>query len=241
MEKCCIKENTNVKPEPSELCKDAFFDTPEKCGFHNSKGLGGQVSSMQNSSLYTQYAEFPWMMVVLVERPVGSSVVPFYQSGGSLIHPKIVMTAAHNIVGIDPLKLVVRGGEWDTQSEKEMCEHVERKVERVINHEQFVRQNLRNDIALLVLTEEFELTPFINTICLPPKGMNFDNRRCLSGGWGKTKFGKAGIHQVFLKKIELPIVPNADCQKKLRMTRLGSDFKLHDGFLCAGEKYFLNR
>ena len=238
LEKCCLKENTNVKPPPEQLCQDSFFNVPEKCGFRNLKGLGGKVNDMQNSNLYTQYGEFPWMMAVLMKSPVGSSTKSLYQAGGSLIHPKIVMTAAHKVDEIDPRKLVVRGGEWDTQSEREMCEHVERKVESVISHERFLRRNFQNDIALLVLEDEFLLTPFINTICLPPNGMHFDNRRCLSSGWGKDKFGKAGIHQVFLKKVELPVVPHTDCQNKFRKTRLGVGFKLHDGFLCAGKNFF---
>ena len=32
----------------------------------------------------------------------------------------------------------------------------------------------------------------------------------------------------------MPVVGNAECENKLRRTRLGYDFKLHSGFLCAG-------
>nr|CAD7440787.1 unnamed protein product [Timema bartmani] len=40
--------------------------------------------------------------------------------------------------------------------------------------------------------------------------------------------------QTPLKKVELPIVPHDECQKKLRTTRLGPFFKLHGSFICAG-------
>jgi hypothetical protein len=34
--------------------------------------------------------------------------------------------------------------------------------------------------------------------------------------------------------VDVPVVGNAECENKLRRTRLGYDFKLHSGFLCAG-------
>lgn len=37
-----------------------------------------------------------------------------------------------------------------------------------------------------------------------------------------------------MKKVELPIVPFNDCEQKFRNTRLGSRFRLHESFLCAG-------
>merc|ERR1711915_609501 len=48
------------------------------------------------------------------------------------------------------------------------------------------------------------------------------------------QFGAAGEYQVVLKEIDLPVVSNGVCQDKLRSTRLGQKFKLHDSFLCAG-------
>lgn len=234
MEKCCSRPG--YSPTPKENCDD--FEVPLKCGFRNSRGLGGMVASVQNKTSYAQYAEFPWMVAVLVERSIGGKVANVYQSGGSLIHPKVAMSTAHSVAGVNPSYLMVRAGEWDTQSEGELCKHEERKVERVIRHENFVRANLKNDLVLLILNREFEMTAFINTICLPPKGMNFDNQNCFSGGWGKTKFGQAGVFQVFLKKVELPVVPRDECQDLLRATRLGEDFKLDNGFLCAGKIIF---
>jgi hypothetical protein len=233
LEQCC--KRTDYVPEPpKKVCKDFMTKTPETCGFHNPKGIGGLVNSLQNRTLYAQYAEFSWMMAIMVERPSDDGTTLNYLAGGSLIHPKVVLTTAHTIFSVDPKKLVVRGGEWETKSEKEICEQVDQKVKRVIRHRQFVRNTLKNNIALLVLTEEFELTPFINTICLPPVNMNFDNKRCLASGWGKNKFGKAGVYQAYLKKIELPVVPRDECQTKLRRTKVGPDYKLSDNVLCAG-------
>jgi plasma kallikrein len=83
------------------------------------------------------------------------------------------------------------------------------------------------------------MTPFINTVCLPPSGANFENQRCFTSGWGKDNFGKEGVFQAFLKKIEIPVIPRDTCEEIFQQTRLGEDFELHEGFLCAGKFFFL--
>lgn len=238
LETCC-KINTII-PLPSEEISKSFT-APKTCGFRNAKGLGGLAVSLQNKTLYAQYAEFPWMMAILVERTIGDKKVPVLQSGGSLIHPKVVLTTAHNIAGLNSGNIIVRAGEWDMQSEKELEQHEERKVDKVIRHPQFTRSNLRNDLALLVLIDEFELNSFINTICLPPKNTNFDHQRCFSSGWGKTSFARYVPYQAFLKKVELPIIPSELCQEQSRATRLGEDFILHDKMICAGKYQLMFR
>merc|ERR1711972_545866 len=65
-------------------------------------------------------------------------------------------------------------------------------------------------------------------------GELFDGTTCFATGWGKDKFGSAGQYQVVLKEIDLPVVSNYGCQDKLRSTRLGQKYKLHDSFICAG-------
>lgn len=236
---CCTKVNHQKSVaafgEINEICQErAKFPNPTECGYRNPKGLGGEVKSMSGTDSYAQYAEFPWMTAVLTEGHIDGSAVLTYKCGGSLIHPNVVLTASHNVAGINPKSILVRAGEWDTQSKSEICPDENRKVKQVIMHEDFSRANLQNDIALLILESEFKITPFINIICLPSENIIFDGQRCLTMGWGKNKFGKDGVYQAFLKKIDLPIVEHFDCQTKLRKTRLGEDFLLHDSFICAG-------
>jgi Serine protease Clip domain PPAF-2/Trypsin len=153
LEQCCKKADFVETVDPN-ICKDGLKPAPTKCGFRNRNGLGGKINSIQNLTLYSQYAEFPWMTAILVERPFGEKMQSVYQAGGSLIHPKVVLTTAHNIAGIDPKKLVARAGEWDTQSENEMCRHADQKVKKVIRHENFTRNNLQNDIVSLSLIND---------------------------------------------------------------------------------------
>jgi len=48
--------------------------------------------------------------------------------------------------------------------------------------------------------------------------------------------GKPGEYQVKLKKVPLDLVPQEDCETKLRATRLGRFFNLDKSFTCAGGK-----
>lgn len=173
------------------------------------------------------------MMAILERLDFGDNQLLAFLAGGSLIHPLIVLTTAHNLQNASA-DLLVRGGEWNTQSVDEMLPHVERDVLSVSYHNQFVRKNLQNDIALAFLKKPFEIAPHINTICLPELNQPSSASNCIATGWGKKKFGSREQYQVFLKKVELPIVPRDTCQEQLRLTRLGEDFELHDGFLCAG-------
>jgi len=49
-----------------------------------------------------------------------------------------------------------------------------------------------------------------------------------------TIIGKNGVEQHILKKIDMPIVQHDKCLDLLRKTRLGSNYHLHESFLCAG-------
>lgn len=208
--------------------------SPGQCGKRNTAGLG--QSNLEPAVDDAQFGEWPHVCAVLRREFIGEEV-KIYQCGASLISDTVVLTAAHclNISGTDPTVLVVRCGEWDTQSEEERLPYQEIDVESIQIHPEFNIANHHQNYALLFLVSQFQLTSHISPVCLPSPGVELSQQNCVSHGWGKDKFGAEGRYSTILKEVVVPLVSNAKCQQLLRdNTRLGQFFELDDSFLCAG-------
>lgn len=220
-EVCCGSDEIDSNTELSD-------ELPE-CGHRNV----GIIQSRITGEDFAEYTEFPWMIAIF--QKITNSQKYRYLCGGSLIHPAVVLTAAHCVQSLNRQILKIRGGEWDTENTNEKWPHQDRDVREIAIHNQYNRRSLHNDIALLFLETPLKIGSNIDSICLPTQNYRFvHSDRCFVSGWGKDEYGKNGKFPKILKKTELPIVSRNLCQILLRKTILGKYFKLHHSFMCAG-------
>merc|ERR1712198_214570 len=233
----CCKDPDFVPPPPPKI------KYSPKCGRRNQNGLGVRIQGFTESE--SQFGEWPHMCAILHEKPIEQEAgyggaepqtANLYQCGGSLIAPGTILTAAHCVDKFtsNPGELLVRCGEWDTQNETEPYPHQDRFVMDLTIHPEFDGRNLRNDFALLYTVEDFKLSSHVDTVCLPNPEELFEQETCFATGWGKDQFGSEGSYQVVLKEVDLPVMKHTECQEKLRSTRLGKRYRLHNSFICAG-------
>ncbi|CAH2062305.1 unnamed protein product, partial [Iphiclides podalirius] len=208
-----------------------------KCGYSNPGVHAFPVRDGGSPSdrLYADFGEYPWMVAVLKRSDDEDWKQENYIGGGSLIHPAVVMTVAHKLQKRQPNQIMVRAGDWDTNSEEELYDHQDRNVRKIVTHENYFRPSLYNDIGLLFLESPVALdnAPHIGIACLAPRPPP-PSANCFSMGWGAADFKNKKVFASILKKVKLPLVPKDRCEEMLRNTRLGRVFRLHESLLCAG-------
>ncbi|XP_046399362.1 uncharacterized protein LOC124165869 isoform X2 [Ischnura elegans] len=202
------------------------------CGKRNTHGINGRIKNPVYVDGDSEFGEYPWQAAIL-KKDVQESV---YVCGGTLIDAYHVLTAAHCVKGYGPHDLRVRLGEWDVNHDVEFYPHEESDVTRLTVHPEFYAGTLYNDLAILRLQRpvDFARSPHISPACMPDRYRDYSGARCWTTGWGKDAFGDFGKYQNILKEVEVPVVPQHTCQSQLQQTRLGYEFKLHPGFICAG-------
>ncbi|KAJ2944309.1 hypothetical protein O0L34_g18298 [Tuta absoluta] len=203
-----------------------------QCGIRHSQGINGRIKTPSYVDGDSEFGEYPWQAAILKKDPKES----VYVCGGTLIDGLHIMTAAHCIKSHKAFELRVRLGEWDVNHDVEFYPYIERDVVSVHVHPLYYAGTLDNDLAILKLEHPVEWTkyPHISPACLPDKYTDYAGQRCWTTGWGKDAFGDYGKYQNILKEVDVPVLAHGQCQQQLKQTRLGYNYELNQGFLCAG-------
>ncbi|KAJ8924902.1 hypothetical protein NQ315_001059 [Exocentrus adspersus] len=219
---CCRRPYRPQVPSPGN----------RQCGTRHAQGINGRIKNPVYVDGDSEFGEYPWQVAILKKDPKES----VYVCGGTLIDPLHIITAAHCVKSYTGFDLRVRLGEWDVNHDVEFYPYIERDIQSVHVHPEFYAGTLYNDVAILRMDKPVDWTkhPHISPACLPSPHDDYTGTRCWTTGWGKDAFGDYGKYQNILKEVDVPVVNHAVCQRQMQQTRLGYDFKLHPGFICAG-------
>ncbi|XP_017067038.2 phenoloxidase-activating factor 2-like [Drosophila eugracilis] len=136
-----------------------------QCGVSN---VAGVFMTLKGGRLETSFAEYPWTAAIFDTRNK-------FLCNGVLISYKVVLTTATCLAPYQPL--IVRAGDWDLATDRETVPHKTREVQDLILHEQFNWDSMQDNIALLILKEEFPRLQHIVPVCLIQEGVDLDYKK----------------------------------------------------------------
>ncbi|XP_063866286.1 trypsin-1-like isoform X1 [Scylla paramamosain] len=169
--------------------------------------------------------EFPWVVALLARY----EYIGFEQlCGASVIDEWWVMTAAHcKDPSIDEYKIIA--GEHNLEKDEEGEQH--RKVATIVIHPEWDSHTMKNDIALMKLSEPLELDgKTVSPIRLPSPLVD-SSGDCVVAGWGRLREGSL-IGSDILMKVTVPLITDEECEKLYDGVNINETVS-HDT-ICAG-------
>jgi len=173
------------------------------CGYSNTNPaasgriVGGQEVNPMHSKPYQVYLQ-------------SCSSRGCAMCGATLLNKRYAMTAMHCVE--EASSLLVALGEHNIKADIENHRAKKIAVERVIKRSDYDTNSVNNDIALLRLAEDVEMTSNIVPACLPSSSsQQYAGWQALVSGWGTTSTG--GATSDVLKETSQTILANtaAEC------------------------------
>ena len=174
--------------------------------------------------------KYPWIVSIKIDEDYDGG----YDShcGGTLVASKYVITAAHCVwiketkTWMEPSQLELVIGDHYLNWGGESWLEFKVAVTKIMGHEDFNSTDNDNDIAVLELARELDLTRY-TPACLPRFSTSDETSAGVWAkvyGWGATAEG-GNVHHI-LMEVDVPVVSNAVCSQAMP--------SITPGKLCAG-------
>ncbi|KAH8369417.1 hypothetical protein KR009_010318 [Drosophila setifemur] len=215
------------------ICEQKYSEYVEQI-FPNDTAVAADANDADfDGRVLARPGEYPHMAAVGFETEAGGVD---YKCGGSLISENFVLTAAHCTAIYDAAPKWVRIGDLNLVTEERTVQPQLVRIGEIFTQPKYNKELYYNDIALLKLEQEVELTAYVRPIRLwvfpeLPTTIAF------AMGYGATSFAKAMTNR--LTNLNLTIVPNTECNDELPSLSETPNGVL-ESQICA-QDYILNR
>ena len=193
-----------------------------------------QITPLVVGGTSVRKGAWPWLAAVFYNRISGLSFI----CGGTLVSPKIVVSAAHCFKTSDETvrtnEIIIYLGRYNILRWMEEGSQPA-EVEQIIVHSEYMKNETSYDadVALIILKKRVQYSEYIRPICLW-NGPNDINEIIGSTGtvvgWGRD--GSGNMVSAEPQKISLPVVAEATCLRASDTFR----YITSERTFCAGAK-----